>query len=102
MRNTNNIIFIFSHYDDEFGLFNVIEKYTKTNLNVYVFYLTNGLLKKNIKNKKKLYQREKESVKTLLKLGVKKNNIIFLGKKLNILLRYLRFLASDSIALKLP
>ena len=27
---------------------------------------------------------------------------INLGKKLNILLRYLRFLASDSIALKLP
>ena len=76
MKN-NNIIFIFSHYDDEFGLFNVIEKYTKINQKVYVFYLTNGLSQKNINNKKKLHQRENESIKTLLKLGVKKTTLFF-------------------------
>ncbi|MDB4154585.1 PIG-L family deacetylase, partial [Candidatus Pelagibacter sp.] len=85
----DNIIFILSHYDDEFGLFNVIESSTKNNKKVFVFYLTNGLTKKDIKNKTKLYQREKESTKILTKLGVKKNNIIFLGKKLNIPVYYL-------------
>tara|TARA_B100000989_G_scaffold268934_1_gene223960 strand:+ start:1321 stop:2094 length:774 start_codon:yes stop_codon:yes gene_type:complete len=80
----NNIIFIFSHYDDEFGLFNVIEKSTKKNKNVFVLYLTSGLTIQETKNKKKLQRREYESLKILLKLGVKKKNIIFLGKKLNI------------------
>lgn len=80
----NNIIFIFSHYDDEFGLFNVIENFTKKNKNVFVLYLTSGLKIHEKKNKKKLHKRENESLKILLKLGVKKENIIFLGKKLNI------------------
>lgn len=80
----DNFIFIFSHYDDEFGLFNVIEDSTKKNKNVFVIYLTNGLTKQERKNKKKLQKRESESLKILLKLGVKKENIIFLGKKLKI------------------
>mgnify|MGYP001355149012 CR=1 FL=1 len=80
----DNIIFIFSHYDDEFGLFNVIENFTKKNKNVFVLYLTSGLTIQETKNKKKLHKRENESLKILLKLGVKKENIIFLGKKLNI------------------
>ena len=79
-----NNIFIFSHYDDEFGLFNLIENSTKKNKNVFVFYLTNGLKKYEIKNKKKLFKRQNESFKILSKLGVKKKNIICLGKKLNI------------------
>ncbi len=80
----DNIIFIFSHYDDEFGLFNVIENSTKKNKNVFVLYLTNGLTKQETKNIKKLKKRESESLQILLKLGVKKENIILLGKKLNI------------------
>ena len=80
----NNIFFILCHQDDEFGLFNVIEKSTKKKQNVFVIYLTSGFKKKNQNNKNKLLQRDKESLKVLLKLGVKRNNIIFLGKKLNI------------------
>lgn len=99
MKHISNIIFIFSHYDDEFGLFNVIEKYTKSNKKVFVFYLTNGLTIENIDNKKKALQRKKESIKILLKLGVKKNNIIFLGNKLDIpvynLYRYLEKIFSN-------
>lgn len=80
----DNIIFLFSHYDDEFGIFNIIENSVKKNKNVYVFYLTNGLTKKDSDNKKKLLRREKESIRVLAKLGVDRNKIIFLGKKLNI------------------
>lgn len=84
MKHINNTIFIFSHYDDEFGLFNAIENSVNNINNVYVFYLTNGLQKENLNNIKKLHQREKESLNILLKLGVKKKNIILLGKKFNI------------------
>jgi hypothetical protein len=85
----NNIFFIFCHQDDEFGLFNVIEKATKKQKNVFIIFLTSGLKTKNQNNKNKLLQRDKESLKILLKLGVKKNNIFFLGKKFNIPVYYL-------------
>ena len=80
----NNIFFILCHQDDEFGLFNVIEKATKKQKNVFVIYLTSGLKNKNQNSKNKLLRRDKESLNVLLKLGVSKNNIFFLGKKLNI------------------
>jgi len=80
----NNIFFIFCHQDDEFGLFNVIEKATKKQKNVFVIYLTSGLKTKNQNSKNKQLQRDKESLKVLLKLGVSRNNIFFLGKKLNV------------------
>lgn len=80
----NNIFFILCHQDDEFGLFNIIEKATKKQQNVFIIYLTSGLKTKNQNNKNKLLQRDKESLKVLLKLGVSRNNIFFLGKKFNI------------------
>ena len=79
----DNIIFVFSHYDDEFGLFNIIENSVKKEKNVYVLYLTNGL-SKGENNNKKLIQRENESINVLIKLGVNRKRIIFLGKRLNI------------------
>jgi LmbE family N-acetylglucosaminyl deacetylase len=85
----NNIFFIFCHQDDEFGLFNVIENATKKQKNVFVIYLTSGLINKNQNIKNKLLQRDKESLNVLLRLGVKRNNIFFLGKKLNIPIYYL-------------
>jgi len=85
----NNIFFIFCHQDDEFGLFNVIEKATKKQKNVFVIYLTSGLKTKNQNSKNKQLQRDKESLNVLLKLGVRRNNIFFLGKKLNIPVYYL-------------
>ena len=53
----NNIFFIFCHQDDEFGLFNVIEKATKKQKNVFVIYLTSGLKTKNQNSKNKQLQR---------------------------------------------
>ena len=76
-----NIIYLFAHQDDEFGVFIDIYKNIKVN-NIYIFYLTNGDSKKI--NKSKLSKRDRESIKVLTKLGVKKKNIIFLGKKLDI------------------
>ena len=76
-------IFIFSHQDDELGVFNHIKKALKDNHNVNVFFLTNGRIK-NKKDKKIVDIREKESIKVLKKLGVSRNKIFFIGKKLNI------------------
>lgn len=75
------IFYLFSHQDDEFGIFIQLQKDAKLN-NTYVFYLTSGT-DKNI-NKNKLYRRDKESIKTLTALGVKKKNIFFIGRMLKI------------------
>ena len=76
-----NIIYLFAHQDDEFGVFIDIYKNIKIH-NIYIFYLTNGDTK--IIEKSKLSVRDRESIKVLTKLGVKKKNIIFLGKKLGV------------------
>ncbi len=75
------IFYLFAHQDDEFGIFIKIKKEAKKN-EIYIFYLTSGT-DKNIK-KNELYHRDKESIKTLTSLGVKKENIFFIGRKLNI------------------
>lgn len=76
-----NIVYLFAHQDDEFGVFIDIYKNIKNN-NIHIFYLTNGDTK--IINKLELSKRDHESIKVLTKLGVKKKNIIFLGKSLGI------------------
>lgn len=77
-----NSIFILSHQDDEFGLFNIIEKQVEEKKNVLIFFLTSGF--SNSINKFNLSVRDKESLRVLLNLGVKKKNIFFLGRKFNI------------------
>ena len=77
-----NSIFILSHQDDEFGLFNIIEKQVEEKKNVLIFFLTSGY--SMLINKFNLSNRDKESLKVLLNLGIKKKNIFFLGRKLNI------------------
>lgn len=76
-----NIIYLFAHQDDEFGVFIDIYKNVRKH-NIYVFYLTNGDTR--IIERSQLTNRDKESIKVLTKLGVKKANIKFLGKKLGI------------------
>ena len=75
------VFYLFSHQDDEFGIFIQLKKDSKIN-DTFVFYLTSGT-DKNI-DKNRLYLRDKESIKTLTKLGVKKENILFIGRKQNI------------------
>ncbi len=76
-----NIFYLFAHQDDEFGCFAKLDKDILTE-NTYVFYLTNG----SNQNSKKdvLSQRDKESLKSLKKLGLRKKNIYFIGSELQI------------------
>ena len=75
------IFYFFAHQDDEFGIFVQIKNDVKNN-EPFVFYLTSGTNKKL--NKNKLFLRDKESIKTLTSLGVKKENIFFVGRKLEV------------------
>ena len=75
------VFYLFAHQDDEFGIFIQLKKDANIN-NTFIFYLTSGT-NKNI-NKNKLYLRDKESIKSLTDLGIKKKNIIFVGRKLQI------------------
>mgnify|MGYP001257411063 CR=1 FL=1 len=76
-----NIFYLFAHQDDEFGIFIDILKKIKNN-NIYVFYLTSGY--KDKIHKLKLSKRDLESISVLKKIGVKKKNIKFIGKELDI------------------
>ena len=76
------IFYLFSHQDDEFGIFPQLKKDALNN-EVFIFYLTSGTNKKIKKNR--LTIRDKESIKTLTFLGVKKNNIFFIGRKLEVI-----------------
>ena len=75
------IFYFFAHQDDEFGIFVQIKKEIKKS-EKFIFYLTSGTDKEIDKNK--LYIRDKESIKTLTSLGIKKENIFFIGRKLGI------------------
>lgn len=75
------IFYFFAHQDDEFGIFIQIKKEIKKN-ELFIFYLTSGTDEEI--NKNKLYIRDKESIKTLTSLGIKKKNIFFIGRKLGI------------------
>lgn len=76
-----NIFYLLSHQDDEFGCFIKLDQDISAN-NTYVFYLTSG--GNNISKRNRLSIRDKESVKTLKKLGLKKENIFFIGRELGI------------------
>ena len=75
------IFYFLAHQDDEFGVFAQIKKEVKKN-ELFFFYLTSGTDKKI--NKYKLYLRDKESIKTLTALGIKRENIFFVGRKLDV------------------
>ena len=78
-----NSIFILSHQDDEFGVFESIRSAVKNNDNVLILYMTSGKIIKEIP-RKKIFYRDKESLKVLSKLGVKDKNIFFFGRLNNI------------------
>lgn len=76
---TKNFIFILAHQDDEFAIFNILEKKINEKHNIKVFYLTSGY-KKQI-NKNRVTLRDKESLKVLVNLGIKKKKYFFFRKK---------------------
>ena len=78
-----NIFYFLAHQDDEFGCFIKLDKDISFE-NTYVFYLTSGGNK--ISKRNTLSIRDKESVKTLKKLGLKKENIFFLEENLGLII----------------
>lgn len=76
-----NIFYLLAHQDDEFGAYIDISSKIKNN-NVYIIFLTSGYKEKIIKTK--FSTRDKESLAVLKNIGVKKKNIFFLGKQLDI------------------
>ena len=77
-----DLIFILAHQDDEFAIFNILEKEVKEKKNIKIFYLTSGY--KKLFNKNKITKRDKESLKILMDIGIKKKNIFFIGRKFSI------------------
>ena len=78
---TNNLILILAHQDDEIFIFNRIHHH-KNKKKIFIFYMTSGL-DENLK-KDEINHRNIESLKVLLKMGVSKRNIRFIGGKLSI------------------
>ena len=74
-----NYIFIFSHQDDDFSVFELISRAIQNNQNVIIYYMTNGMIGKSIP-KLKMFHRDIESLKVLKKLGVKKKEYNFFWK----------------------
>jgi hypothetical protein len=72
-------LFLFAHQDDEFGVFYEIYRLRHSGYRVVVVYLTSGALDGSPRA-----DRENESIKVLLKLGVHRDDIHFLGTQLSI------------------
>lgn len=67
-------LFLFAHQDDEFGVFWEIAQLVEQNVDVHIAYLTSGSTDGNIS-----VVRNAESIKVLRQLGVRTDQIHFLG-----------------------
>jgi hypothetical protein len=72
-------LFLFAHQDDEFGVFQVIVDEVNKGREIHCAYLTNGAF-----GDVSPLRRNQESLNVLSKLGVPKNNVIFVGLNLQI------------------
>ncbi len=75
----SSVLFIFAHQDDEFGVFNQIEKEIRSGATVFCAYCTSG-----VKSECNSERRNTESKLVLQRLGVYISNIFFIGDLLNI------------------
>ena len=73
-----NLIAVLAHQDDELCIFNRLNNFAYKE-NIFIFYMTSGMDISFSKNR--LSKRDLESLNVLRKLGVKKENIFFLGRK---------------------
>lgn len=73
-------IFLFPHQDDEFGIFQKILDERQKGHRVCCAYFTDG----GLSNRGGTQRRDKESLTVLIKLGVKKKDIFFMGHVLSI------------------
>ena len=72
-------IFFLAHYDDEFGIYEDIRIHIAQKIPLHIMYLTSSNFNEG-SNK----IRENESLSVLKKLGVKRNQVSFVGKELSI------------------
>lgn len=72
-------IFLFAHQDDETGAFQLISNELRAGLDVHCYYLTSGSLTGLVS-----HQRNQESLRVLVDLGVKNSNIHFVGSEYSI------------------
>lgn len=70
-------VFFFAHYDDEFGVYEDIRIHVLKKIPIHIVYVTSSSLS-GISDKR----RENETLYVLKKLGVKRSQITFIGKKL--------------------
>ncbi|MDC1133286.1 PIG-L family deacetylase [Alphaproteobacteria bacterium] len=75
MSKLSKVLFLFSHHDDEFGVFFLIEDFIFQGLEVHIVYLTSSHI-----DGLPCSRREKESIKVLKSLGVYEKNIHYIGK----------------------
>ena len=75
---SNNVAFLFPHQDDEVGVLQKIIDELEAGNEVYCFYFTRS------KSDSKNQIRNMESLRVLTRLGVKKENILFVGQILAI------------------
>lgn len=73
-----NLIIVLAHQDDELCIFNRLSNFSYKE-NIFIFYMTSGMDINS--NKNSFSKRDLESLNVLNKLGVKKENIFFLGRK---------------------
>ncbi len=76
---TGNSLFLFAHQDDEFGVFQKIVDELASGKKVYCAYLTDGVPIGHSSER-----RNQESILALTKLGVVRENILFMGDILEI------------------
>ncbi len=72
-------LFLFAHQDDEFGVFQKIVDEIADDREVYCAYITSGVFHGHSPEVRNL-----ESIKVLTKLGVPRDNILFVGEKFSI------------------
>ena len=72
-------LFLFAHQDDEFGVFQKIVDELADGHKVYCAYFTNG-----VHIGRSPERRNQESITVLMKLGVLRENILFVGENLSI------------------
>jgi GlcNAc-PI de-N-acetylase len=70
-------LFLFAHQDDEFGVFQKIVDELADGRKVYCAYLTDG-----VPIGRSPERRNQESISVLMRLGVSRENILFIGQEL--------------------
>jgi len=70
-------VFLFAHQDDEFAIFSEIENCIRTGYRAVCVYLTTGAFKNE---KRRIAQRNRESIAALRRLGVPPRDVFFLGE----------------------